>query len=238
MLNLFKRKNVLIAKTDIHGLFERFPIMEANHCIPNWFKEMKPFHEITKCPIKTIANLHGTVKNCYGVRSLLNTGFIVQAWSDMSFIVQPNGALLAKTALENKRFYELHNSDDAPGFLKNKIIIKLYFPWFLYGNSTKFLYTPAVYHSRLSQKVFMPSGILEFKKQHAAHVFICADIKEHEYEILIKAGDPLMQLIPLDDEEVILKSKYESNLKMTPDGGFYFCNAYNRARNHEKRLQK
>jgi len=237
-MNLFRKSNVLTAKTSTFGLLERFPVMEAKHCIPNWYKEMRSYYEVSPCPIKTIANLHGTAKNCYGIKSLINAGFIVQAWSDMSFLIQPNGDLLAKTAGEDKHFFEIHSSNDAPNFLKNKITVKLRCPWNLFGNKTRYIYTPAAYHSRLSQNIFMPSGVLEFEKQHAAHIFLCIDVRDHEYEIIIKAGEPLMHLIPLTDKKIILENKYESTFKESPDGNFYFCNSYNRARSHERKFKK
>lgn len=230
MFGLFKRKSQLIAKTDIPGLNEKFPVVEAKKFHPSWYKAMDMSFERGKCPVKTIANMNTTVKGCYGVKTLLRSGFIVRAWSDMSILVYPNGVIGFATACPNKDTHKVHDLREAPPFLQDKVIIKLHNPWFFYGDDTQYMYVPTSYHSHYSREHYMPHGIVEFKHQHRLHIFLCVEKRAETYEILIRAGDPLGQIIPITDKKVTLKTEFQEKLLNDSNSNFYFIHPYHRGK--------
>ena len=233
-MSWFKRKSELRLKavTNLPNIADLFPIRPAKECMPNWYKDMPLTVEGNGCPVRrSITNQTVTVKGCYGVNTLLQKGFILSAWEDMSILVYPNGTFSVVFARPALNAFTTHPSIQLPTPMQHLSAIKIHSPWYMYTEeATPFLYTPAVYHDTLGHKHFMPSGVLEFKHQHQTHVFLAVEKKSEPYEILIKAGQPLMHLIPLTEKHVSLECMWDPQHNQEGDLNVFLIHSYQRLR--------
>lgn len=231
----FKKKIKLVAVTSTPHLTETFPIVEAQSCLPKWYKSTPLAYEKGVCPVQhSITNKAATIKGCTGVNSLLRTGFILPAWEDISLVVYPDGAFSSVGAHTNPPT-SAHDKRQLPVNMQNYTIIKLISPWYLYGDETEYMFTPAIYHTAITRNYFMPPGIVNYKYQHATNVFLAVEPKQEPYEILIKAGDPLVYITPLTKQSVSMSVKWDAqHIAQTPIDFFLF-HKYQRYTNWLKR---
>jgi hypothetical protein len=153
---MFKNKNIIkfYASDQAEGLA---PIYPAYKKFPEWFVESKPqsFGK-SKCPFAPIMNFRplgmrssmsagenpyslikdSTVQNCPGIVDYLKTGYILPAWSDMSFRMI-NGEMKFDGALETPELhYSIHRFNQFKGMTHNQkpemgLFHKVSSPWWI-----------------------------------------------------------------------------------------------------------
>ena len=226
---MFFKKIKLVAKTNVKDLADVFPMVPAGACLPNWYKDMKLSYTVGECPVqRSITNQKGTIKGCEGVNKLLTRGFVIAAWQDMSIFIYPDGRVSFDAALKDKISFEVHDARQAPPHWKDHVIFKLVSPWFLFGDETEYMLVPMPLHSTLPIEHFIPSGIVNFKNQHSTNVFFMVKPRAEVYEIFIKAGQPLVQLIPLAEKKVDLRVEYDAAFSSASPTRFFMLHAYRR----------
>lgn len=229
---IFKRQHTtLVAKTNKYGLVDLFPIVYAKDFQPSWTKDFASTYEITnQCPVKnSITNRSSTISSCHGVRNLLDKGFLLRAWEDMSIVIYPNGSASFAGAGSKDAGAEAHDKRQIPDCFGNKVVVKLKSPWHFFCDNTQFLFIPPVYHNNLrSQGVADVMAVVDYKVNNTTNVFIIAEPKNEPYEIFIKAGTPLAQIIPLTDKKINLKNEYSEDYKTMNAPSFFFLRGYAR----------
>lgn len=223
-MKIFNRKK-LVAITNDFWAAEHFPIIPAKKFLPSWWEKTKRTYDRGGCPFKSVVNLLGTIKNCSGVSSMLNAGFILRAWRDMSILVNPDGRVMFAGATESGSF-DAHPKAQHENYRPDLTFLKLVTPWMFEGDKTKFISVPPIYHDGLSGVDALPMGIVSFEHQESFNVFIGVKPREEPYEIFIRAGDPIAHLIPLCDDEVGLTVVYDKSRSIRPLP--FFFNRYAR----------
>lgn len=237
---MFKRNKPikLSVTTDLYPAFELFPVELAANYPPDWLAKMQTYATDDTLTSSFIAHRKRfpTIKACPGVSGTINKGVLLRNWNDVSIIVNPDGSYEYNGALPFRTPVEVHTREQYDKVWPNYIAIKLLSPWsFVEKTGVDFIMTPAVYHSNLWLTNPMPHGIMNFRAQHSSHVFLLAELKNETYEIFIKAGEPLAQLIPLSDRELEMDVSYSTSAAETSHKPF-FLNGYKRAEAALKRL--
>lgn len=231
----FKKKIKLTAITDVPHLKDMFPIVSAEDRLPAWYRNIPLTYKKGVCPVPhSITNKGATIKGCTGVNDLMRTGFILPAWEDISIVIYPDGKFSSVGAQTNPPALG-HDAQQMPPTMQHYTVIKLVSPWCLEGDSTQYYVTPAVYHTSLGRDFFMPSGVVSYEYQSATHVFIAATPKKEPYEILIKAGEPLLHIVPLTGKKITLEVKFIPNHKRLIARNFFLLHGYQRYVNWMKR---
>lgn len=230
---MFKKKRKLNAVTWDLMSYQMFPIVPAKEIIPDWYKTMPHTIEKGYCPVKSQANQASTVRSCYGINTLLKTGFVMRAWSDVSILVYPNGEIASATP--NGTFnVTAHPTGQHTGYMDGYRFIKLGSPWYMFDESdTKYMFTNLPYHSQLPLDYIVPTGILEFNYQHDSNFFLGVKVKPEPYEVYIPAGTPLAHLIPLTEDKIELNVEFDKNVReyAGPPGPF-FTHQYKKKRHN------
>lgn len=229
---MFFNKRKLLAKTNVKDLADMFPVVAAKDCLPSWYRAMKLTYTIGNCPVPhSIANKAPTIKGCDGIHKLLMRGFVIPAWQDMSIFVYPDKRVSFEAALKNRNTFDVHDVRQLPPHWQDRVTIKLNSPWFLFGDATEYLMVPMPFHSDLSIDNFMPSGIVNFRDQHSTNLFFSVKPKQEAYEIFIKAGQPLVQFIPLSADKIRLDVEYDRTFMSDSPTRFFLLHAYRRYMN-------
>lgn len=195
-------------------VMEKYPIIKASECKPQWIKDSAmAYKNDLKSTAKT-NHVNGTVK-CVGIQSILRRGFILRTWHDLTikttndpnkfeYFIPP-----AITAYLQERNY--HNqliswfAGDDPrirvpvpeGSLKT--LIKLVMPWSVeIPSGWSLLIQPIPYPDDVSFTA--TSGILS--KGDFFEINPILIWHKLNSEVLIKAGTPVCQMIPVRDQEI------------------------------------
>lgn len=237
-MKLFHKKPTLKAITKDPDLAQMFPIVPAKDALPSWYKDMPLTYERGYCPVHgSPANMAATIKGCYGVNQILRAGFIIPAAQDISIIVNPDGSVGYRGSELLENCVSPHSSEQSPPTFGKCAVVKIIGHWFI-ESDTRFLFTGVPYHNSLAVNYFVPSAITEFKNQHETNFFLALPIKSEPYEVFIRAGQPLIHLIPLTDDPVKLEVVYDPDYKERTLSRFFMIHGYNRGVNALKRFKE
>lgn len=145
-----------------------------------------------------------TLKGCTGVLNLFTTGFIIPAWCDFNVQVDAGGSYQWNGAHRT-----LDVSDHPPqqlweGFYPKHSHIKLHNPWvFREKTGVNFTWQGCIWHNYAHDNMVILPAVLDFKYQATTHVNMMI---KHDSQLSMKAGDPLVQLIPVSDKKVEIKT--------------------------------
>lgn len=195
MFSFFIKKSKIVLDCFTHHpeVEKLFPILYAEECLPNFWKNLPT-------TVKHNGPSRGTMRTCPGVGTLFRTGFILQSWEEY-WIGGENGIL--------KWFPE----DDAEGhhpkqwgeYLKSYHHLKLNSPWKIKEKTgVNFMYTNVFWHDD-EFKPFVVNGIVDYKYQHTTSVNMLIPKSMFPKDLVIPAGKPLAQVIPLSDSEIQIK---------------------------------
>lgn len=211
-----KPKLVLDCFTEYSHVYELAPLDKAIKFLPNWWKSVP----------KTIPSLHNnladdsTIKTCPGVIEQYKNGIIIPLWTDILIDIAPIGidgyraqAADARTPLNS------HPHEQRGIYLPNEKYqhIKIGSPWFLKTNeSINWQLLQPVYNYNTPDKVVILPGMLNFKYQRQTNVNMIftrsADVgTKHRF----KRGQPLIQLIPYTEKELVIKTHLVSQEEIT-----------------------
>lgn len=219
----------LTAITTKQGLVDLFPIVPASECLPKWVAATKFSYEKSKeCPVAhSPSNSAPTIKGCHGVMNVLNRGFLIPAWEDMSIVVYPDRAVSFVGAGSGNIGMTRHDDRQKPSSFKDKIIVKLHSPWFFYCDSTEFMFLPATYHNNLGG-VSCLHALVDFENMPSTNVFLAFDPADEPYEVFIRAGTPLAHVVPMTANDVVVVNVYDPDHKPLASRSFFFLRPYQR----------
>jgi len=211
---MFNKKLVLEARSPIIEVLKYVPVVEAKECIPEWFRNLKG---VQRVPV--LDNLNNqmqftgemspqfaSAKFCPAINDILNTGFIIKMWCDAEIKVFPDGT--SQYAFTSNYFKaESHSPLQYDGIIKDFTNVKLQSPWhFTTNKKVDFYWTSPFYHSPVYEQnniIVMP-GLLNFYYNHVTNINLLFPVRNEEYTVQLKAGQPIVHLIPLTKEKIKL----------------------------------
>ena len=188
------------------SLIDVYPIISAKKTEKSWWKIMKTHYEVFFSKRRQeFKGITPTIKYCPGIYDFTNYGYIVPAWQDFQFWVDDEGKIdfLKPVAMQpvNNVKHHPHQQIDTCPILDNsaKDILKITSPWLISTpTGTSLIICKPFYH--YSNDFDVCPGVLdsdiEFSlPNHEINIMLRLNVKNKV--IHIKAGQPLIQLIPV-----------------------------------------
>jgi hypothetical protein len=196
MFDIFKKKKDL-EFVDVHRTaYQTYPVMRAVDVKPVTFEHQKTKYEKHLMP------------HCPGMIQYAEMGYIIPAWVDIHIKANKAGVAhyigsqgrgtrnyLPGRAMDPKIIDGIFEPEDGIPLTA----LNFASPWgvFAKGNVTALL-LPAQYHSTFLDDLLVLPGSVDYQKFHTTN-FIC--VPKRECEVHIKAGDPLLHVIPFWNKE-------------------------------------
>lgn len=156
---------------------------------------------------------HGSLKfaHCPGMIDLKNYGYIIPAWDDIHIMANRSGTMATVGGDNDKR----QTPFPQPGRMGKDIgdgvfspvgipyeVLHIGSPWKIMTNNKRVsvMSMPAFYHSRFLDDIYIYPGIVDYGKFSDINL-ICSP--KRACNITIKAGEPLLQIIPFYGQEII-----------------------------------
>jgi hypothetical protein len=188
-----KSKIIVDAFTFDNTTHEVFPIKKTNEFYPEWLKN-------TAKEIKVGIIPKPTIRTCEALLQNFKTGLIIPMWSD--FVFKSTEDKYEYFFADQKSRLESHPSHQWDKFADPKTFnhIKLISPYLLKTKENIFWsFTYPFWNNGIQLNYFFPPGILNFKYQHATNINLFIHSKS---DFFIKAGDPIVHLIPLTEKNI------------------------------------
>jgi len=193
----------------IPGVAEAFPIIEAKNFKPDWTKSA--IKDLVDKKSKSTNNDTGRFTHlayCPGIFDLFKTGYIVPMWYDINIKTQKNTPGFSWTmadksfgSLSDIKFIDTH-SDIITDFIPKRKgtidnIVKINTPWnVIVPDGVKFICLPISYPDNFDYE--STTGILDPSQSSEINIQMNWNVEDGER--MIKAGTPLMHVIPLSEE--------------------------------------
>ena len=203
----FKKKKIVVdCFTPLETVFNFYKIDRASRFFP---KEISALHrEIDISDKRTnIAYKASTLKNCDALREIFRGGIIIPFWTDL--ICRPASFLKKETnlVLMGAPFTaEPHPKIQFPGVFDSSIHLKLISPWKIREKSgTRFLFSSATWnlHNFVDKFVVLP-GVVSYKYMNGTNINIF--IYKTSADFTIEAGQPLVHILPLTEDNIEYKT--------------------------------
>ena len=188
-------------ETDNWAIRKYAPIRPANEYIPKKFSSMAAFVDKRPHRIDSVK----TVRACPGISEYFGLGYVIPAWCDIEINPTPNGI---QARYSDPTFHHaVHSPEQIENFMektfKVRSPVKLDNPWRTYTTKGwSLLYLPMLYHEEQNWQA-MP-GIIDHDIG-ALQSTINIMLKEQE-PTLIRQGDPLCQVIPIQRNDVVART--------------------------------
>ena len=189
--------------TDQRVIYEAYGPELARDNMPDWWKSMPSTRKTDTPTYRGIDN--ATLKRCPHVNQMLTTGIIFPAWLQLHLkTFDQVDVCEVQTYPENVPLIPHDPQDYAhhkPGMFHGKVMS----PWQIREKSgIDFIWTSPAWHQKDPLKYWTCPAITEFKYQHATIVNLMVPFNS---EIKVEVGDPWLQLIPLSDKRIKLKTE-------------------------------
>jgi len=183
----------------------------ANKCLPEWYKNTPPYAGNKKAPTPT-NNIPATIKKCLPVFDAISSGYIIFTPVDIYIQKNENSTNFFyqwRLFEDLVRFHPLEQADLHP---QNKLIEypKILNPWSIKtskGYSCLFLQPM---HQDLPFTIL--PGIVDTDKYIAPVNFIFT-LNDSNFEGMIEAGTPLVQVIPFKRDNWTMKIGSKKDIK-------------------------
>lgn len=204
MIFFFKRKKIIVdAFTYDPGIYEYAPIKKSAHFVPEWWKNLATSNDsyVGSIPVKV-----PTMKKCVGVSNLFNTGFIIPSYCETSIVVTKQGYWEYSGTHTTKTNNSSHNPEQYGNNFSNYINFKFEMPWIVKEKTgVNFVASPCVWsNSEYWDSMVILNGIVNFKYQNWCNVNTF--LRKDDYMLTIPANQPLLQMIPMTEDKVEVKT--------------------------------
>lgn len=198
----------------------------AKKSLPLWFKNLPstmPFDLGTppNSPFKD--QQISTVKYCPALQEIYTKGIIIHAWCDMKIAIHPDGgidSMFASPHEDGRKDGSHHPYHQRAGWMRNMTHWKIHSPyWFKTSYYRRWLFSGAYQQNEklINNNLYIVNGVIDFYVQHANEINILFPIKPETYIVEFNLGDPLVHLLPLDDDPIKIKNSLislEENKKL------------------------
>jgi hypothetical protein len=175
------------------------PIVKASKAIPKWWKAL-PSPSIGNASSDPTHN--NNMRRCYGFVELFKRGLILENWGDIHIRVEESKYTFW-TATRDKPGE--HLVSQYQGAFDGYHHIKLTSPW-LFRESTgvHFSYIAADWCLDAFDFKVLP-GVIEYRVNRSTNVNIMLPKRTTPYDIYLPLGQPLVQMIPLNDAKLDIR---------------------------------
>lgn len=180
------------------SVYQHFPVKRA-----------KDFHPLTFNHQKKTYGKH-LLPHCPGMIDYAEIGYIIPAWVDIHILANPAGVVhyigsrtrgtrgfLQGREMDNKTVEGLpsfHVEDGVP-----PVALNFGSPWSVFASKNiSALVMPPIFHANYLDDLHVVPGVVDYEKFHTIN-FIC--MPKRRCEVHIKAGDPLIHVIPIWNKE-------------------------------------
>lgn len=180
------------------SIYQQIPIMRAKDIKTTGHEVQKKKYGSYKFPL------------CPGMDDYSKLGYIIPAWTDMHIMANKAGcATRVGSPIRGSNGFKnaVQMGKDVPdGFIQPEddvpfAALKFDSPWKIFASGDiSALVMPAIYHSNFLDDLYVWPGIVDYKKFHVVN-FICTPKRKCEVEI--KAGDPLLHVIPFWNKPIL-----------------------------------
>lgn len=156
--------------------------------------------------IKAVSDASGGLRTCYGYTSSLKRSASLPMWMSIG-VRSVNGEVgLAKPDERSGVCdFDFSHNEDAYLKLDSMVVVKIIPPWVLEeATGVQFILASNI---RNNTPMKIPSGVCDFKYQHAINVFNYISTYDHSYEVT--AGTPVLALYPMTDKKLYVESHYD-----------------------------
>jgi hypothetical protein len=203
MLFFFKEKpiNIIFKVSETFESVNKYnPIKSAKKYIPEWWKDVPSSKFYWEKDGEFYGHGHRTVKSCPGIISSLTSGAILPLWTE--FAVRMINENFQVSIANGETRYDIHLSDQMPGFYPDYWYLKLGSPW-LAETPVKLMYMSPFWLYTKPLPFISPYGIVTPIDGHAGtHSFMFFKKTPDEQDYLFKHGIPLLHIVPLTDKKV------------------------------------
>lgn len=232
----FKKPLVLKFYTTNKGVFESAKPKPAGNFLPDWWKKLpKETREVKNFELLQL-NMHANMRGCVGMKLMYQHGIVIPLWCDLYFEIGKIGETEFQfAAADRDTNVELHPPTQHNAYWDNSLYqhIKIISPWRVVCDEVvPFLFIDPYWHRNTQNRYSIPPGIVEYKYQYVTNVNMFFNRSTESYSLLLKHGEPLVQLIPLVDRliktETHLVSQEEFNRISNYKPSFSNAYKYNR----------
>ena len=233
----FLRRSTIVVDCFVNSqpIHDLFPIRKANHFYPEWWKDLpKTFEVKSEFDVNVPVS---TMKSCIGFINLYRNGFILPLWSDLIIEKDINGCRYQFSSPDNQGIHD-HDPAQYVGAFENSTHMKILSPWILKEKTgVNFLWTEPTWNNiTLFENLNVLPGIMDFKYQHGSN--INALIPNIDIKLLIKAGEPLVHIIPISEKDVKIKTHViTENEYKKMNVGSYSSSFYHKYNTNKKILE-
>lgn len=186
----------------LKSICDVYPMISAKKTEKSWWKKMKTQFGLLGKNNLNVQN--ATIKYCPGIYDFTNCGYIIPAWQDFHFFIDDTGNIEwtvppAMTHLNNITRHTTEQISTCPIIDDSgPSIIKLTSPWLISTpKGTSLIICKPFYH--YSNDFDICPGILDSDMEfvlpnHIINAMMRFNVKNKE--VYIKAGQPLVQIIP------------------------------------------
>jgi hypothetical protein len=217
MMFWFKRKEIVIdcfvANRTIH---EAFTIAPANKFFPDGWKTMPKTKNIKvhkeQYPDCELEIELPTIKKCVGLIELFTTGFIIPSWVDFGIEINKDGKHMwcgaGDIIVDQHPAWQLWE-----GLYDGYGHAKIASPWLIKEKTgIKFSWNECDWHNTHNLDKFrILSGVTNFKFQHQTNINLFLKRNSTMY---VKAGSPLVHIIPITENSVKIKTHLVTDVEM------------------------
>ena len=214
---------------------DNFCVQEMKTTRPSWFKNLPKKSE-----------KKSTMKSCYGFINLFKKGFVFPFWTDIE-ITNTIEELVVNYANQDTTNVLHHlnpNNSSAETLSPQHRHAQIQPPWvFTSDKLIEFAVVGASwdYINNNLYDFHLPTGIIDFKYNNTINVqmlFPKPTGNQRQSNIIFKAGDPILYLIPLTEKKVkfithnITRMEYYDMIDNVDSKSHFFSNKYVRSRTY------
>lgn len=211
------------------GAYHHAPIVKANKLMPSWIKSVKGQQASDGVP-------ESTVKQCNGFVDYFKNAFTIPLWSDVVLGVSEEGNDYWHYRFADQRSeIQIHPDVQRGTYLPSSKYqhFKLVSPWMAVSSkSVNVHWTSPTWSLDEPDKIVVLPAVVDYAYTHGTHVNIVIPKTDKDQNIILKAGQPMVNIVPMTERKVNVKchlvdeKEYESINQHT--GNVYFNNRINR----------
>jgi len=202
MFFLRKSKIVVDSFTCHSGILELFPITPAMEYLPDWWKRMP--NQYGKKLDNGLFQPEPTIKRCQGFIDLYKTGFVIPLWCELLIGTDNHGGWAYINS--DKMSIIQHEKEQYGNHFDDKLHIKILNPWLLKEKTGVMFHWTGCPWNDINNKMMVMPGIIDFKFNNAAHINVF--LAKEDMQTTVKAGTPMIHMIPLIDKEIEIRNHY------------------------------